>query len=133
MATDIVVPAMPALFPLPLPPHFRRASKHITSETDLNHFLASPSAHSFIAFLMALGQAATGKKISDPCHEGSCVTALRMMLATLTTWVDETPPLQQSLRYGNPAYRDWAAKVVANAEVCSRPLPELQNAPLRTS
>ena len=27
------------------------------------------------------------------------------MLATLSRWVDEVPPSQQSLRYGNPAYR----------------------------
>jgi hypothetical protein len=38
------------------------------------------------------------------------------VLATLSRWVDEVPPSTQSLRYGNPAYRVWAARAAAAAE-----------------
>lgn len=47
------------------------------------------------------------------------------MLATLSTWVDQIPPVTQSLRYGNPAFRTWHAKVAGRAQELMRSvLPE---------
>jgi Phosphotyrosyl phosphate activator (PTPA) protein len=31
------------------------------------------------------------------------------VLDTLSAWVDAIPPVTQSLRYGNPAFRTWCA------------------------
>ena len=42
-------------------------------------------------------------------HDAFVMGAWVQMLATLSRWVDEVPPSQQSLRYGNPAYRCVAA------------------------
>jgi serine/threonine-protein phosphatase 2A activator len=41
--------------------------------------------------------------------------ALVAALDTLRAWVDEIPPAEQSLRYGNPAYRTWFARMAAAA------------------
>lgn len=38
------------------------------------------------------------------------------MLDTLSGWVDQIPPVTQSLRYGNPAFRTWHAKVASQAQ-----------------
>ena len=38
------------------------------------------------------------------------------MLHTLSQWVDEVPPSTQALRYGNPAFRIWHARVGDQAE-----------------
>jgi Phosphotyrosyl phosphate activator (PTPA) protein len=32
------------------------------------------------------------------------------VLDTLSAWVDSIPPVTQSLRYGNPAFRTWWAQ-----------------------
>lgn len=37
------------------------------------------------------------------------------MLDTLWRWVDETPDAAHTLRYGNPAYRTWFAKMAEAA------------------
>jgi len=36
-------------------------------------------------------------------------------LDVLASWVDEIPPEQQSLRYGNPAFRTWFARLTEQA------------------
>lgn len=36
-------------------------------------------------------------------------------IATLSGWVDEIPPAQHSMRYGNPAYRDWFQRLAQEA------------------
>ncbi len=38
------------------------------------------------------------------------------MLSTLSQWVDEVPPSTQALRYGNPAFRTWHARVADQSE-----------------
>lgn len=43
------------------------------------------------------------------------LAALAAALDSLRAWVDEIPPARQSLRYGNPAYRDWFARMAAAA------------------
>ena len=42
------------------------------------------------------------------------------MLSTLLRWVDEVPPSNQALRYGNPAFRTWHARVVEQSESLMR-------------
>lgn len=47
-----------------------------------------------------------------PHHqESEAVGKLVGVLDTLWRWVDETPPAAHTLRYGNPAYRTWCAKM----------------------
>ena len=38
------------------------------------------------------------------------------LLDTLWRWVDETPPSAHTLRYGNPAYRTWFARMAEGAQ-----------------
>jgi len=33
------------------------------------------------------------------------------MLKQFTSWVDEIPPIQQPMRFGNKAFRTWHARV----------------------
>lgn len=34
------------------------------------------------------------------------------MLDTLDKWIDDFPPLENSQRFGNKAFRSWASKLV---------------------
>ena len=43
----------------------------------------------------------------------------------LSDWIDEIPPIQQPMRYGNKAYRDWFDRLAARTEEQMRKvLPE---------
>ncbi|KAG1671647.1 hypothetical protein FOA52_006878 [Chlamydomonas sp. UWO 241] len=88
------------------------ASKRITSHAELKRFLDSDSARSFFAFVLSLNEAVSGKKASDACAVSPPVQALLDLLASLSAAVDEIPPVSQSLRYGNPAYRSWFVRMV---------------------
>jgi len=118
-----VTPAMPPLAPpcaggAP-------ARKRIGSVSDLHRFLASPSCRDYVAFVLSLNDAVAGKKVSDECSVSAPVDALLCMLETLSRWVDEIPPVQQSLRYGNPAYRTWYMRMADSADDLLRAvLPE---------
>ncbi|KAI8469681.1 MAG: PTPA-domain-containing protein [Monoraphidium minutum] len=97
------------------PPQFEAPSKRICSEEDLRRFLEGEAAKDFVAFILALNQAATGTKLSPPPPLSPPLAAIAGALDTLREWVDEVPPAAQSLRYGNPAYREWFARMAAAA------------------
>jgi len=73
-----------------------------------------------MGFILYLNEAVKGKKIGDPMDQSPSIEKLDNMLGTLSKWVDEIPPLQQSLRYGNPAFRIWFNKLSENAETLIR-------------
>lgn len=101
------------------------ARKRITSKEELQRFMSSDSLQSYLAFVLSLSEAVQGKKASDTSKAGepsACVRHLSESLSTLSQWVDECPPVQQSLRYGNPAYRTWFARMVDHAVNLLRPL-----------
>ena len=54
---------------------------------------------------MAANEAVRGVKDTAACHIGPALQSLIKNLDTLSAWVDEIPPAQQSLRYGNPAFK----------------------------
>lgn len=43
------------------------------------------------------------------------LTPLRDLLELLVQWVDEIPPIEQPMRFGNKAYRLWLDRVIAQA------------------
>ena len=68
-------------------------------------FLKSETVREFVGFISAMSEAAKGAKVSDECPISEPVSGLLSALRQLSAWVDEIPPLQQAMRYGNPAYR----------------------------
>lgn len=92
------------------------ATKRIQNEEDLKLFLQSSTLRSFVAFILALNESVLSKKTSDPIEVSDPVQKLLNVLTVLCQWVDEIPPVQQSLRYGNPAYRTWFARMVEHSE-----------------
>lgn len=50
---------------------FTPAAKRITSADALQRFLASQTAHDFVAFILALNEAVKGHRLSDACHVSS--------------------------------------------------------------
>jgi serine/threonine-protein phosphatase 2A activator len=127
-AVDPVVcaaPRMPQALPAGAAVQYLPARKKITGEAGLKRFLASDAIKDFVSFILSLNESVRGKKLSDPCPVSAVVQGLLDALSTLSAWVDQIPPAQQPLRYGNPAYRVWYAKVLQEASAMMvRALPE---------
>ncbi|MCO5560214.1 hypothetical protein L7F22_013824 [Adiantum nelumboides] len=110
-ATLIPVP-QPLPIPVALPPFcFQTPKKRITSSLDIEKFHASEAGKLFLGFVASLSQSIKGHKLSDYCSESLVVRTLAHILDLMIEWVDDIPPLQQPARYGNPAFRDWQARL----------------------
>lgn len=56
-----------------------------------------------------------------PPHLPQAAHALVESLHAMGRWIDEIPPIQQPMRYGNKAFRSWHARLVREApHVCER-------------
>ncbi|KAL6778065.1 hypothetical protein ACKKBG_A16790 [Auxenochlorella protothecoides x Auxenochlorella symbiontica] len=108
---DVVIRAS-ARFPEPLPESaedlaWGAARKEILSLDALEQFLKSESMSSFLGFLLCLNQAALGRSLTSSQRRSPAIEALLEILGSLQRLVDSHPPAERSLRYGNPAFRDW--------------------------
>ncbi|KAH9690663.1 serine/threonine-protein phosphatase 2A activator [Citrus sinensis] len=98
------------------PFEFQTPSKKIQSPDDIRHFIDSDTGKNFLGFVVALSESIRGHKISDPCHESQTINTIVSILNELLQWAEEIPPLQQSARYGNLAYRTWHSRLTDNSE-----------------
>uniref|UniRef100_A0A7S1SP42 Serine/threonine-protein phosphatase 2A activator n=1 Tax=Tetraselmis chuii TaxID=63592 RepID=A0A7S1SP42_9CHLO len=89
--------------------------KAITCTQDLEKFLASEAAREYVGFLLACSSAVKGRKLSELSASCPVSDALSVELDKLLSKVDEFPPVQTELRYGNPAYRDWFAAMLEDS------------------
>ncbi|GJP67573.1 hypothetical protein CLOP_g24377 [Closterium sp. NIES-67] len=101
---------LPKVLSVPVldPPYrFCIPQKRIASTGDTQAFLEGESGRWFLGFIVGLSESIQGKKVSDPCHVSPTCQKIVDFLETLISWVDEIPPSETLLRYGNPAYRTW--------------------------
>jgi len=93
-------------------------TKKIARESDVQAFLQSDACKDYMSFVKCLCRKLVGVKISDVTKEpvSTDLQPLLDVLATLSSYVDEIPPKEHILRYGNPAFRDWHARMCENAE-----------------
>ena len=60
--------------------------------------------------------AASAPTLSSATQVSAAVQRLLDVLGTLGLWVDETPAAAHALRYGNPAFRTWFARMAQHAQ-----------------
>ena len=93
-----------------------RPYKAIKSAGDLERFKKSDSYHLIKDFVLALNDSCKGKKTRDESRVPSAPCAqVVAVLGKMNGWIDEIPPIDQPMRYGNKAFRNWADR--AEAEV----------------
>eukprot|EP00658_Telonema_sp_P-2_P003038 TRINITY_DN11119_c0_g3_i4.p1 TRINITY_DN11119_c0_g3~~TRINITY_DN11119_c0_g3_i4.p1 ORF type:complete len:164 (+),score=49.67 TRINITY_DN11119_c0_g3_i4:222-713(+) len=66
-------------------------------------------------FLLAISDAVADTKISADFPRSEAVCAIVTMLKALGDMVNEFPPIQQSMRFGNKAFASWHAKLQEEA------------------
>ena len=95
----------------------------IQDQRSLATWAASPSYASIVRFIDKLADSVKGKKIAVTNNQ-ILNTTLRLILDALrklATMIDQFPPHQAAMRYGNKAFREWHDKMVQDA-------PELMHA-----
>lgn len=109
---------------------FKAAAKAICDADDLKAFLTSQTARDFVGFILTLNSAVGGTKLSQSFSLSPVLSSLKASLDSLYSLVDATPPVQQSLRYGNPAFRTWFNSMSTQATDMMTQLlpPELSSA-----
>ncbi|CAG0916006.1 unnamed protein product [Notodromas monacha] len=68
------------------------------------------SFQEYVGFILALNDSVTGKSLSTNIHVSEATTKTLAILDTLSTWIDEIPPINQPQRFGNKAFRDFYAR-----------------------
>eukprot|EP00920_Eleutheroschizon_duboscqi_P011679 GHVT01028039.1.p1 GENE.GHVT01028039.1~~GHVT01028039.1.p1 ORF type:complete len:498 (+),score=76.25 GHVT01028039.1:494-1987(+) len=111
------VPAAPSASSPPPSSHggFVLPFKRIHSETDVVRFAASPVFREILETLTAWGAAVRGvitpevlKSADIPADTCSHVVRnIVHLLDTIDMWIDDFPPVDQILRFGNIAFRNW--------------------------
>ncbi|KAI8642085.1 hypothetical protein BD408DRAFT_367126 [Parasitella parasitica] len=87
----------------------------IHEQKDIDTFIKSRAFDRIMTFVMLLNKSVMQKKISDACHISSQTQHILDMLNTLDAWIDDFPPLDNPQRFGNKAFRFWAAKLVESS------------------
>lgn len=75
----------------------------------------SEAYYDIVGFINSISNAVQGIKNTTYLEQIPVVKNLLNLFEKLTKLVDETPPVDQPQRFGNKAYRDWFAKMQANA------------------
>ena len=108
--------------------HYTRPLRYIFDLQDLHAFSASPAHEELLKFIAAVNAAVAEKSQSAAaaaaCDVSPACQALLAVLHELSSWVDAIPPIQQPMRYGNKAFRQWHARLVERAaDLCATVLP----------
>lgn len=96
----------------------QKLSKCINTTEDLNTFTSSSLCEQLVSFICELSEAVRGVARSpDRINSASMlIRGLSEMLDEVNSWIDEFPPVQQSMRFGNKAFCKWHARLSERAE-----------------
>ena len=99
--------------PEPGPGGFRTPVKAICSPTDLPKWVESETYAAVVRFAKDLQAAARGRTVREALAMSAVCEGAVSMLETMGGWVEEIPPQQQPMRFGNKAFKDWHARLLA--------------------
>ena len=96
-----------------------RSVKFIDSQADLENFKNSATYIEILEFIKVCGDAIIGVEYSPTDTVTSVVVAkIQQFMNMLYDLVDEIPPSQQPMRFGNKAFRQWHKRLVEVCETC---------------
>jgi serine/threonine-protein phosphatase 2A activator len=113
-----------------IPTLFVKPVTKIKSNEMLKTFLESELCKNYLQFLEDLNESVCGKERDIEVTISPIVEKMLAFLAKCSVWLDEIPPIDQPMRFGNKAFRIWLEKIEENGEQCMKDiLPEhLQDA-----
>jgi len=92
--------------------------KRINSPQDLDIFLQSKLCQQLMSFAGELADSVKGKPIQPQrlSEASPLVRGLVGMLNHMELWIKDFPPLDQPMRFGNKAFRQWHARLCERGE-----------------
>eukprot|EP00923_Selenidium_pygospionis_P036384 GHVN01063857.1.p1 GENE.GHVN01063857.1~~GHVN01063857.1.p1 ORF type:complete len:230 (+),score=42.35 GHVN01063857.1:140-829(+) len=104
------------------PEGFSIPQKRISNQADLQQFLISEAHIKYKAFVALLSDSVKGKPYDDSTdphlselngpHFSERVRSIRQMLKNMESWLDEFPPIKESMRFGNQAFQQFHQKLI---------------------
>eukprot|EP01134_Creolimax_fragrantissima_P000078 CFRG0078T1 len=85
--------------------------KAIDSANKIQEWKDSQSHRTLLSFIGFLGDSVRGLKISDCEAPSKNIESILKLLNILDEWVDRIPPETQPQRFGNRAFKVWAARL----------------------
>jgi serine/threonine-protein phosphatase 2A activator len=97
----------------------------IKSIANLHSYLESETFRCFTQFLEDLNESVRGKETTADVVVNPLIEKIFSYFDKCSQWIDEIPPIQQPMRFGNKAFRNWLEKVEDNSiEDMKELLPE---------
>lgn len=87
--------------------------KAIATPMDVTRYCASDTYAATLQFARDLQAAARGRQLRQEVAMSPMCTQTVAMLRQMEAWVADIPPHEQAMRFGNRAFKDWHAKLVA--------------------
>ncbi|RLN71615.1 hypothetical protein BBJ28_00007489 [Nothophytophthora sp. Chile5] len=97
---------------LATPSGYKEPTRAIFVQRDLRHFLGSQAQQMVLVFVKHLNESVKGKRISSDYEVSPNVLKAVDLVNEINSWVDEIPPMQQPMRFGNKAFRTFYDRVV---------------------
>lgn len=97
---------------------FRAPVPAIRTLADLNYFKHSKTYSELMAFVILCNDAVIGLRVSSlqrSSASNDIVDRIVAMLQQMTTWVNDIPPIDEPMRFGNKAFRQWYQKLEQEA------------------
>jgi len=109
---------------------FCKPTRQVNTLKDVMEWTTSNAFATIVGFIMDLNKVICGRKRTSQHHVSEKVQSTVDFLIKCKDIIDEVPPQQQAMRFGNKAFRDWHARVVQEAELFQKQLlgEKLENA-----
>eukprot|EP00466_Bigelowiella_natans_P019186 jgi/Bigna1/127829/aug1.5_g2537 len=93
--------------------NFSKPKKCIKSPLDLTRFKSSSAYAKLLNFINTVSSEIRGVGLSNVSIEAAptSIKALFKALEQMEGWLEDFPPIQQPMRFGNKAFRQWYARV----------------------
>ena len=96
----------------PIPSDGSSTARGILSPPDLASFKDSETRKLLLQFIKLACTHVRGKPISMIKEVAAPLAAIVELLDELDKWIDELPPIEQPMRFGNKAFRTWHERLV---------------------
>jgi serine/threonine-protein phosphatase 2A activator len=87
-------------------------TKRITDQRSLQRWKKSEAHANILKYISELGDAVVGRRATQECEERPIISTIVAEFEAMRGWIDQIPPLQQSMRYGNKAFKTWHERLV---------------------
>jgi hypothetical protein len=96
-------------------PTFVTPTRKILTSKDLEAFKKSATCAEMLEFVKLCADSIVGKRISDTYPVSEAILCFESFMNQLYDSVSDIPPIQQPMRFGNKAFRQWHSHLVAEA------------------